>query len=601
MKSNRTLRSSAKVSPGRTTFTQIPITNFFPALRSPVQIHLASSIQSPIASVLSPLEVNSSSSKLVTTQQLSIKQFITVPGTPPDSSVQCNTPGAPQKTVVNIASRETVQPCFLAFSKEELQHEPIVFTQRSSKVQLQITSFFKKVWQITTSTSFVSQLEVATPHAPPVNIGTEPRRSRRSLLRRHLLQYKYNHSKSYRPIHSFPTFAPLDAMLYDSWGHSLPIIDSTKVFRVFLQNPNGLRLSGSTLPLQQDLRTCSEYGAAAICLPEANLNWNIPSTRDLFSSLLRKTWRNSAYSTLQPPKEFLSNRQPGGTATVICDNWTSRIIERGADPLCLGRWSYITLRGKGTTKVTIVSAYNATSSQGDTTNYQQQLRSLSRLHREHNQKVTVNPRRQFILDLQGWLEIKLLEGHKIVLGVDANDSYNPDTTGTPTPLEYNPDRPTVSASHNGKLSTLVASCGLKDPLALQHSSRPFPASHIRGSKRIDFILVTPHLQPAVLNSGSLAFHSLFHSDHRAYYVDFDTLLMFADPAHDIAPPSYRRLQLSDPRLINKYRDILHEQLNYHKIYEKVQTLQEASDTGAWTSATTEEYQKIDKLVTESML
>jgi len=77
--------------------------------------------------------------------------------------------------------------------------------------------------------------------------------------------------------------------------------------------------------------------------------------------------------------------------------------------------------------------------------------------------------------------------------------------------------------------------------------------------------------------------------------------MFADPAHDIAPPSYRRLQLSDPRLINKYRDILHEQLNYHKIYEKVQTLQEASDTGAWTSATTEEYQKIDKLVTESML
>jgi hypothetical protein len=134
-----------------------------------------------------------------------------------------------------------------------------------------------------------------------------------------------------------------------------------------------------------------------------------------------------------------------------------------------------------------------------------------------------------------------------------------------------------------------------------HSSRPFPASHIRGSKRIDFIFVTPRLQPAVLTSGSLAFHSLFHSDHRAYYVDFDALLMFADPAHDIAPPSYRRLQLSDPRLINQYRDILHEQLNYHKIYENIQTLQEASDSGVWTSATTEEYQKIDKLVTESML
>jgi hypothetical protein len=199
------------------------------------------------------------------------------------------------------------------------------------------------------------------------------------------------------------------------------------------------------------------------------------------------------------------------------------------------------------------------------------------------------------------LEIKVLEGHEIVLGMDANDSYNPDTTGTSTPLDYNPAHPTVSPSHNGKLCTLVASCGLKDPLALQHSSRPFPASHIRGSKRIDFIFVTPRLQPAVLNSGSLAFHSLFHSDHRAYYVDFDALLMFVDPAHDIAPPSYRRLQLSDPRLRNQYRDILHEQLNYHKIYDKVQAMQVTSDSGAWTSATTEEYQKIDKLVTESML
>jgi hypothetical protein len=353
MKSNRTLRSSAKAPPGGTTYTQTPITNFFPVLRSPVRIHLASSIQSPIVPVLPPLEVNSSRSKLVTTQQLSIKQFITVPGTPPASSVQCNTPGVPQKTVVDIASRETVQPPFLVFSQEELQHDPMVLTQRSSKVQLQITSFFNKVRQITTSTSVVSQPVIATPHVPPVNIGTEPRRSRRSLLRRNLL-------------------------------HSLPIIDSTKVFQVFLQNPNGLRLSGSTLTLQQDLRACSEYGAAAICLPEANLNWNIPSTRDLFSGLLRRTWRNSAYSTLQPPEEFLSNRQPGGTATVICDNWTSRIIKRGADPLCLGRWSYITLRGKGTTKVTIVSAYNATSPQGDTTNYQKQLRSLSRLHCEHN-------------------------------------------------------------------------------------------------------------------------------------------------------------------------------------------------------------------------
>jgi len=138
-------------------------------------------------------------------------------------------------------------------------------------------------------------------------------------------------------------------------------------------------------------------------------------------------------------------------------------------------------------------------------------------------------------------------------------------------------------------------------LALQHSTRPFPASHIRGSKRIDFLLVTPRLLPAVLNSGSMAFHSLFHSDHCAYYLDFEALLLFVDPAYGTEPPSYRRLQLSDPRLKNQYQDKLHSQLEYHKIYDKVRALQSSSDSGLWSSKETATYQMVDQLITEAML
>ncbi len=149
-------------------------------------------------------------------------------------------------------------------------------------------------------------------------------------------------------------------MLYDSWGHSLPIIDPSKVFCLFLQNPNGLRLSGATYALQHDLRLSQEYGVAALCLQETNVNWNLPHQRDMFSGLLQKTWRNSAFSASPPPEEFLSGHQSGGKATVICDNWTSWLLERSEDPLGLGRWSYLTLRGKGAVKITIVTAYNAT-------------------------------------------------------------------------------------------------------------------------------------------------------------------------------------------------------------------------------------------------
>jgi len=271
----------------------------------------------------------------------------------------------------------------------------------------------------------------------------------------------------------------------------------------------------------------------------------------------------------------MATYQPGGTATVICDNWTSRVIDRGEDPLGLGRWTFVTLRGKGSKKLTVVTAYNSTSSTGDKTYFQQQNRVLSQIIRNQAHHILSQPRRQFILDLQGWLQTKIDDGHELIVSMDANDTYNPDTPGVAHPVTYHPDRPTLSPTHNGKLGTLITSCGLRDPLALQHESRPFPASHIRGSQRIDFILVTPGILPAVTCSGSLGFQSLFHSDHRAYYVDFDAVQLFSDPAYEIASPCHRKLQLSDPRL--------------------------KTDQGTWTDVDTQTYQSLDRVITESML
>jgi hypothetical protein len=75
---------------------------------------------------------------------------------------------------------------------------------------------------------------------------------------------------------------------------------------------------------------------------------------------------------LQPsraPEPFLSKYQAGGTLTAVCGNWISRIIQKGKDPYGFGRWSYVTLRGRSDKKITIITAYNATPSTGDTTYY----------------------------------------------------------------------------------------------------------------------------------------------------------------------------------------------------------------------------------------
>jgi hypothetical protein len=101
--------------------------------------------------------------------------------------------------------------------------------------------------------------------------------------------------------------------------------------------------------------------------------------------------------------------------TAICDNWVSRVLHKGEDPYGLGRWSYVTLRGKGSIKITVITAYNATPSPGDSTYHHQQLRVLSRFYREQNIPTPPNPRRQFMLDLQAWIESLQSEQHQIIL------------------------------------------------------------------------------------------------------------------------------------------------------------------------------------------
>lgn len=109
------------------------------------------------------------------------------------------------------------------------------------------------------------------------------------------------------------------------------------------------------------------------------------------------------------------------------------------------------------------------------------------------------------------------------------------------------------------------------------------------------------IMPAVLSSGCLSSHSVFNSDHRAYFLDFDTNLLFSDLAYEIERPVYRQLRLHDPRLIDQYSSILHDQLRQHKVIEKLEDLQQAIATDTWTEAHTTVYQSLDAIITDSML
>jgi hypothetical protein len=213
-------------------------------------------------------------------------------------------------------------------------------------------------------------------------------------------------------------------VLVDSWGHSLQLIDTSTTFWIFLQNPNGLSLTYR---------------------PDANRRISCPSTNQVGQQL----------SYFQ---------------------WVSRLIDKGEDRVGLSRW-YVTLHGKGDRKVTFVTAYNASYTSGETTNFCQQQLVLTTLQQQHKQSLSATPRRQFMLDLLSWLAHHIQAQHDIILAMDANCTYNPDIPGTAHPLQYTQGVPNMDKQHDGSLSTLIAKFGLTDPLARQHCSCPFPPSH----------------------------------------------------------------------------------------------------------------------------
>jgi len=237
---------------------------------------------------------------------------------------------------------------------------------------------------------------------------------------------------------------------------------------------------------------------------------------------------------------------------------------------------------------------------GDTTSTAQQFRQLSRKMRSEGNisQTDPKPRLQFILDLQAWFSHKVEEKHEIILAIDANEDITA-KEGKVCPLPYTLDTPIVSNDHDGSLARLMASCSLSDPLLMQHPDTPPPPTYSRGSTRIDYILLSRSLLPAVIRTGILPYDRIFISDHRACYTDLNAAFQGETPT--IQRPHSRNLRLQDPRTVGKYLDILFNQIKYHKLDTKIMELHKLAENGQWAEHNRLQYESAYRLLTEIML
>ena len=108
--------------------------------------------------------------------------------------------------------------------------------------------------------------------------------------------------------------------------------------------------------------------------------------------------------------------------------WASRVMDYGSN--YLGRWVWVTLRGRCNQKLTVVSMYRpnpGSKSSGPTTVWSQQGSRLQELMTEDNCNTNIDPREQCLQDFEKWVRTVAMEGCRLIVLADTNKSLNDKT------------------------------------------------------------------------------------------------------------------------------------------------------------------------------
>ena len=201
--------------------------------------------------------------------------------------------------------------------------------------------------------------------------------------------------------------------------------------------------------------------------------------------------------------------------------------------------------------------------------YAQQKRYLTYI-----QKSALCPREAFRTDLGVQLQQWMDKGDIIILMMDANDDLRNGVTHT----------------------WLTEDIGLVNCLHDKHSQLDPPSTYTRNfrNKPIDGCYVSPSLP--IVNGGFLPFR-MGIGDHRILYVDVNIDTWFEGDMYRIVPQQIRKLKCNDVRIVKKFLQELRHKLDERDMAERVCWLY-TTFNNPLTPAQKEEYEKIDKYVTE---
>ena len=194
----------------------------------------------------------------------------------------------------------------------------------------------------------------------------------------------------------------LDHHMQNTIGDTLHNKETT-TFRILGQNANGISPRNNFSKWNEILQSTITHDVDVLCLSETNVEWRHHHVSARLEAITKKFFRHSRLTTASSSIKFERMFKPGGTATLITNEWTGRILKCESDPSGLGRWTTAMLTGKQHRKIAIISAYQVCQTSittcGLTTCFSQQWHLL-----RAQGDVTPSPRERFWTDLTRYIQ-----------------------------------------------------------------------------------------------------------------------------------------------------------------------------------------------------
>ena len=300
--------------------------------------------------------------------------------------------------------------------------------------------------------------------------------------------------------------------------------------RIYCNNIRGIDFDKDGGTWNDICGTLKGIQADVACLSELNKDTSQYRVADLMRQGCIKIFVHYKLSTSTTSIRSKTEWKPGSTALLSMRDITSRFHSYHSNKL--GRWTSTTFNGLDGHTITIVSAYqpckNKKIGSFSVASQQETIRHTEALEQGTERQ---SARKLFIADLLTYLtKIQANDGSILLVG-DFNEAIGSNTSGM------------------AKISRV---CKLGDAFLYQHGINDRPATWHEDSKRIDYALASPSIMHAITACGYDPFGYRIDSDHRGFFMDFNTEKLFRNGTFPMAPLSKRDFTASDPKNVVNY-------------------------------------------------